>query len=87
MDVEWVTDALTVTDVLVAASLVCVLLVAAWLWLRQRRVDRRLRNLRSFGRDDSAWVLREALHLAERLPRLGVREEHMVHGTREGRKR
>ena len=68
MDIESMT-AVTLGDTPVAASLALLLSVAAWLWFRQRRIERRLRDVR-FGKDDTTWLLREALRAAERIPRL-----------------
>ena len=49
------------------------LLIARWLWMRQRRIARDLEKARSdtsFKKDDAAWLLEEALRLAESIPRL-----------------
>lgn len=62
----------------ILASLALVLLlaflsVAIWLWTRQRRIARDLERARSddsFKKDDAAWLLGEALRLAESIPRL-----------------
>ena len=69
---------MTVSDTLILASLALLLSlaflsVAGWLWIRQRRIARDLERAQSdtsLEKDDAALLLREALRLAESIPRL-----------------
>ena len=67
---------MTASGTLILASLALLLSlaflsVAVWLWIRQRRIARDLeRKQRELEEDDAAWLLREALRLAESIPRL-----------------
>ena len=70
---------MTPGDALVVAAWVLLLLVVIWLWIRQRRVERAMEKLRAaatFDKADTTWLLREALQVAEGLPRFAATGLH-----------
>ena len=83
---------MTIGEAFVAAAigyLLCVIILlcaAVWLRIHQRRIERDLESFKSgasIGREDTIWLLREALRMAEHVPRFAARKTNPGSGRRE----